>query len=95
MLNDMPFGRREAIDQLLKGGGSVGIEALVDQAANSTISSVGKPDAEGEEMRVVYETVFVSMPPDEQSMEKTTLNQAATEAQGSVFSMSFLRFSMD
>lgn len=54
MLRDMPADKHEAIDQLLAGGGSVGIETLIDRDATNTISLVGQ---EREGARVVYATI--------------------------------------
>lgn len=56
ILEDIPSDRHAALVKLLAGGGSFGIEALVDQHSNSTISLIGR---EREGTPVVYAVIQV------------------------------------
>ncbi|WP_422085407.1 hypothetical protein [Variovorax sp.] len=54
MLQDLPKDKLDTIERLLAGGGSVGIETLVDHRAVNTVALVG---IEREGSRQVFATV--------------------------------------
>lgn len=59
ILSDFPPEKLEAIDNLLKGGGSVGIETLVNGKAANVIRLVGQ---EREGARLVLATITHNAP---------------------------------